>query len=84
MDRPKAQEGCGHWGVNGIQDQKQEFGPCLQALVLVLKALLNQHSLNDPSQGGLGGYSLLNMIVAYLRQESHPEGMLNGTKVRVK
>uniref|UniRef100_A0A7S0WV47 Polymerase nucleotidyl transferase domain-containing protein n=1 Tax=Pyramimonas obovata TaxID=1411642 RepID=A0A7S0WV47_9CHLO len=61
------------------EDQKHEFGHCLQALVLVLKALLNQHGLSDPSQGGLGGYSLLNMVVAYLRQESHPEGALSNT-----
>jgi hypothetical protein len=61
----------GQAGVEWTQDQVWEFGPPLQALVLVLKTLLKQNGLDDPSQGGLGGYSLLNMVVAHMRQEAH-------------
>lgn len=49
------------------QQQQAEDLPLLRPLCLLLKAMLAQRDLNDPSKGGLGGYSLVNMIVYYLR-----------------
>jgi len=36
-------------------------------MCLVLKVMLLQRGLSDPATGGLGGYSLINLIVYYLR-----------------
>jgi non-canonical poly(A) RNA polymerase PAPD5/7 len=44
-----------------VQRQVQAMPP-LRPLVLVLKALLKQHNLNEARLGGLSSYCLLNMV----------------------
>lgn len=45
--------------------QQQDF-KVLRPLVLVLKSILKQNSLGDVSIGGLGSWSLANMVIAHL------------------
>lgn len=47
--------------VSFVQRQVQAMPP-LRPLVLVLKALLKQHNLNEARLGGLSSYCLLNMV----------------------
>eukprot|EP00210_Caulerpa_lentillifera_P001317 g1267.t1 len=42
--------------------------PCLRPLYLVLKALLKSNSLGDVKNGGLGGFSLVNMVIAHIQE----------------
>ena len=49
------------------QLEKVEQLPLLRPMCLVLKTMLQQRGLSDPSTGGLGGYSLINLIVYYLK-----------------
>ncbi|KAJ8326480.1 hypothetical protein BDV3_005993 [Batrachochytrium dendrobatidis] len=45
--------------------------PTLIPMALVLKLLIRQHRLDKVFTGGLGGYALLNMIVAVLIRDQH-------------
>jgi DNA polymerase sigma len=45
---------------------QQEDFCVLRPLVLVLKSILKQNGLGDVSMGGLGSWSLANMIIANL------------------
>ncbi|KAK3284439.1 hypothetical protein CYMTET_7911 [Cymbomonas tetramitiformis] len=49
-----------------------EYPGCLAPLMLFLKGALKQAELGEPAKGGLGGYSLANLLVAHLRN-SAPE-----------
>lgn len=40
-----------------------------RGLIIILKALLEQWSLNDPSMGGLGSFPVALMVIWYLRSE---------------
>lgn len=42
--------------------------PCLRPLCLVLKSLLKSNQLGDVKNGGLGGFSLVNMVIAHLQE----------------
>jgi DNA polymerase sigma len=44
-----------------------EIFQVLRPMLLILKLYLYQQQLNDPSNGGLGGYSLALMIVSFLQ-----------------
>ena len=44
--------------------------PALRPLVLVLKALLKDAHLNDVSTGGLSSFTLANMVLAHLLEET--------------
>nr|CAG8606610.1 2805_t:CDS:2 [Entrophospora candida] len=44
--------------------------PILGKLLLVLKCFLKHHNLDDPSNGGMGGYTLFCMILSFL--QLHP------------
>ena len=44
--------------------------PALRPLVLVLKALLKDAALNDVSTGGLSSFTLANMVLAHLLEET--------------
>lgn len=67
-----------------VQRQVQAMPP-LRPLVLVLKALLKQHGLNEPRLGGLSSYCLLNMVrrgPPALCRSSHfplPRGLCSAT-----
>lgn len=43
--------------------------PEAKPLTILLKAFLKARRLTDVSQGGLGGYSLVNMVIAHLQEE---------------
>lgn len=45
--------------------------PALRPLLFVIKYFLKAFSLNDPSIGGLGSYSVINMIVSHLQMFAH-------------
>lgn len=51
-----------------IKAKMKEY-PEAKALTIVLKAFLKARRLTDVSQGGLGGYSLVNMVIAHLQEE---------------
>lgn len=44
--------------------------PAARALTIVIKAFLKARRLTDVSTGGLGGYALVNMVVAHLQEEA--------------
>ena len=44
--------------------------PAARALTIVTKAFLKARRLTDVSTGGLGGYALVNMIIAHLQEEA--------------
>lgn len=46
--------------------QQEDFA-VLQPLVLALKSILKQNSLGDVATGGLGSWSLANMVIAHLQ-----------------
>ena len=48
--------------------------PLLRPLVLVLKRLLHQGGLADASVGGLGGHALVNLVAAFLWDQSATRG----------
>ena len=62
-----------------IKAKLKEY-PEAKALTIVLKAFLKARRLNDVSLGGLGGYSLVNMVIAHLQEEKkvhmHPSQSL--------
>ena len=39
-------------------------------LTIVIKAFLKARRLTDVSTGGLGGYALVNMVIAHLQEEA--------------
>lgn len=49
--------------------EQGRYWPALRPLVLVLKSLLKQHGLNEVATGGLGGYSLANLVLGHLQEE---------------
>lgn len=49
--------------------EQEQLQPAVRPLVLVLKSILAQNKLNDVSIGGLGGWSLINMVIAHLQME---------------
>eukprot|EP00976_Prorocentrum_cordatum_P020482 416383-Prorocentrum_minimum.AAC.1 len=51
--------------------------PSLRPLCLVMKAALQQRGLDDPSLGGLGSYSLINLL-AYSLRRAPANGSENG------
>ena len=51
-----------------IKAKIKEF-PEAKPLTILLKAFLKARRLTDVSQGGLGGYSLVNMVIAHLQEE---------------
>jgi len=50
--------------------------PVLRPLVIVLKVYLAQRELKDPSRGGLGSYTLILMIIFFLKQRAPKTGDL--------
>ena len=44
--------------------------PAARALTIVIKAFLKARRLTDVSTGGLGGYALVNMVIAHLQEEA--------------
>ena len=60
-----------HMGVQCCKYIKQrlEEYPHLKTLVLVFKKFLSLKNLNKPFSGGLSSYSLIQMILAILKQE---------------
>eukprot|EP00192_Tetraselmis_astigmatica_P006635 CAMPEP_0117657214 /NCGR_PEP_ID=MMETSP0804-20121206/5212_1 /TAXON_ID=1074897 /ORGANISM="Tetraselmis astigmatica, Strain CCMP880" /LENGTH=770 /DNA_ID=CAMNT_0005463655 /DNA_START=345 /DNA_END=2658 /DNA_ORIENTATION=- len=62
------------------QQRMVEEQPLLRPMSLLLKVILKQNGLDDPSQGGLGGYSLVNMIAFYLRHGYNRAGTSSPTK----
>lgn len=44
--------------------------PAARALTFVIKAFLKARRLTDVSTGGLGGYALVNMVIAHLQEEA--------------
>lgn len=46
--------------------------PAMRPLVLLLKCLLKQRGLNDVATGGLGSFSLANMVLCYLQSAVDP------------
>ncbi|CAN6637977.1 poly(A) RNA polymerase protein 2 [Trichomonascus vanleenenianus] len=55
--------------VNTIQGWAREF-PCLRYLVLVIKQFLAKRRMNEVRTGGVGGLSVICMVVSFLR--NHP------------
>ncbi len=51
-----------------IKTKIREY-PEAKPLTILLKAFLKARRLTDVSQGGLGGYSLVNMVIAHLQEE---------------
>lgn len=51
-----------------IKTKMREY-PEAKPLTILLKAFLKARRLTDVSQGGLGGYSLVNMVIAHLQEE---------------
>ena len=41
--------------------------PALRALVLIIKAFLNQRSMNEVYSGGLGSYAIVCLAVSFLQ-----------------
>ena len=52
-----------------IKAKLQEF-PLARPLTIVIKAFLKARRLTDVSTGGLGGYALVNMVIAHLQEEA--------------
>ena len=52
-----------------IKGKLQEY-PLAQPLTIVIKAFLKARRLTDVSTGGLGGYALVNMVIAHLQEEA--------------
>ena len=52
-----------------IKAKLQEF-PLARPLTIVIKAFLKARRLTDVSSGGLGGYALVNMVIAHLQEEA--------------
>lgn len=52
-----------------IKGKLQEY-PLAQPLTIVIKAFLKARRLTDVSTGGLGGYALINMVIAHLQEEA--------------
>lgn len=69
---------CNDSGLKAVQYLQQACTtlPALRPLVLVLKLLLREHSLNDVATGGLGSWALANMVMAHLKVRS--SGRLRG------
>eukprot|EP00775_Hariotina_reticulata_P010877 gene10877-11031_t len=49
----------------------------IQPLTLLLKCILKQRSLSEVFNGGLGSWSLVNMIIAHLMEEDHSGKQVN-------
>ncbi|KAL0029270.1 hypothetical protein WJX79_006844 [Trebouxia sp. C0005] len=56
-----------------IKAKLQEF-PLARPLTIVIKAFLKARRLTDVSTGGLGGYALVNMVIAHLQEEAKGNG----------
>lgn len=56
-----------------IKAKLQEF-PLARPLTIVIKAFLKARRLTDVSSGGLGGYALVNMVIAHLQEEAKGNG----------
>lgn len=52
-----------------IKAKLVEF-PLARPLTIVIKAFLKARNLTDVSTGGLGGYALINMVIAHLQEEA--------------
>lgn len=52
--------------VNALLPSQQSDYPALRPLILVLKAALKQRGLADVATGGLGSWSLANMVIAHI------------------
>ena len=52
-----------------IKGKLQEY-PLAQPMTIVIKAFLKARRLTDVSTGGLGGYALVNMVIAHLQEEA--------------
>ena len=52
-----------------IKAKLQEY-PLARPLTIVIKAFLKARRLTDVSTGGLGGYALVNMVIAHLQEEA--------------
>ena len=52
------------------------IGPSMKALAVVLKALLQQAGLNERVAGGLGSYTLLNLVMAHVMSQACPPSLL--------
>ncbi|KAF8641220.1 hypothetical protein AX17_000854 [Amanita inopinata Kibby_2008] len=53
-------------GKNIIMDYLSEM-PALRPLVLIIKALVSQHGLNDPAIAGLGSYPIICLCIYFLK-----------------
>ena len=49
-----------------INEYLKKF-PALRAIVLIIKAFLNQRSMNEVYSGGLGSYSIVCLAVNFLQ-----------------
>ncbi len=69
---------CNDSGLKAVQYLQQGCTtlPALRPLVLVLKLLLREHSLNDVATGGLGSWALANMVMAHLKVRSSSSSRL--------
>ncbi|KAL7622467.1 hypothetical protein AAE478_007973 [Parahypoxylon ruwenzoriense] len=57
----------GHRAVQTFLDWKQKY-PCMPVLVAVIKQFLLMRGLNEPVNGGLGGFSVICLVVNLLNQ----------------
>ena len=62
--------------ANGVEAGKMVNGfiaemPALQSLVMIIKAFLNQRSMNEVFSGGLGSYSIVCLAISFLQM--HPK-----------
>lgn len=53
--------------VNTFNDWKQQY-PAMPILATMIKHLLCMHGLNEPASGGIGGFSVICLVVSMLQQ----------------
>jgi len=56
--------------------------PVLVPLTLVLKTLLRARGLNDVSTGGLGGWTLINLVIAHVLVRPGLQPLLQASLLR--
>jgi hypothetical protein len=72
-NKTKVHADVGYGAVNGVLNS--DYIRCLMViyraarpLIIVIKAFLASHNLNEPYRGGLGGYPLALLVVSHLQQ----------------
>jgi non-canonical poly(A) RNA polymerase PAPD5/7 len=55
--------------IDVVKDYLDQM-PALRPLVMVLKGFLIQRGLNSPATSGLGSYSLICMVISFLKVNS--------------